>query len=303
MDQPRQIHQKRLGRGLSSLISSTRFDTATTDAVTAESPHSNAGLRNIPLRLVSPNPLQPRKNFDEARLAALANSLKRSGVLQPIVVRQKDDHYELVAGERRLRAAQMAGLESLPAIIRTADDATMLELALVENLQREDLNAVDRAKAYLEMATRFGLNHDEIGAKVGEDRTTVANYIRLLDLANEILDMVADGRLSMGHARSLLAVGNPHTRISLAEQAVRDGWSVRTMEERVRGGGQNKTETSPAAPARPVISDLESRISAAMGLRVRIVERRGKHRGRVIVDYHTLDDFERIVARLGLADE
>ncbi len=303
MDQPRHINQKRLGRGLSSLISSTRSDPAPMDAGATQSSHANAGLRMIPLRLVAPNPLQPRKSFNEARLAALAESLKRSGVLQPIVVRQKGDHYELVAGERRFRAAEIAGLESLPAIIREADDATMLELALVENLQREDLNAVDRAKAYLEMTTRFGLNNDEIGARVGEDRTTVANYVRLLDLSNEILDMVADGRLSMGHARSLLAIGSPRTRLSLAEQAVRDGWSVRTMEERVRGGRQNKTETSPAVPVRPVISDLESRISASLGLRVRIVERRGKHRGRVIVDYHTLDDFERIVARLGLADE
>lgn len=301
MDTQKPQQPKRLGRGLESLISSTATKPLGLPSSQPQ-PTTGHGLRQIPIRQIAPNPNQPRKHFDPARLQALADSITRTGVLQPIIVRQKGPGFELVAGERRWRACVEAGVESIPAIVREADEATLLELALVENVQREDLNPVDRASAYREMANKFGLSHEEIGARVGEDRATITNYMRMLDLPKNVLEIIAAGQLSIGHAKCLLGLADTDARSRLAASAVREGWSVRMMEDRVRQVIQTKTEHVPKAPARPVISDLESRISMSLGLRVHIKEGRRKHAGRVVVEYHTLDDFDRIMEKLGAAD-
>lgn len=326
--------QPRLGRGLSSLINPTGRDLTSPTvaspspgtAVPAEAvPHSGdaivpttgdqlgatvattpAGrtvLRELPISLVRPNPQQPRRDFDPVRVQALADSLKNNGALQPIVVRPAGDGYQLVAGERRWRAAQLAKLETLPAIVRETTDNELLELALIENVQREDLNAIERAQAYLNLARQFQLTHDEIARRLGEDRSNVSNYIRLLDLDDDILDFVRKGRLTMGHARSLLAVADTARRSNLARQAADEGWSVRAMEEQVKAVSGQSTVARAAAKAvmsRPLIADWERRLSEALGLRVRIVEGRRQNAGRVIIEYHGVDDFDRVTGRLGV---
>jgi ParB family chromosome partitioning protein len=216
--------------------------------------------------------------------------------------------YEIVAGERRWRAARLAGLDEVPVIVRDATDEEMLELALVENIQREDLNTIDRAKAYRELRDRFGLGPDEVGERVGEDRSTVTNYLRLLDLAEPIQALVAGAQLSMGHARCLLGVADPERRERLARSAVDNELSVRALEEIVRREktGRGVRPADGAATPRelsPHIADLQHRFEDALKTKVTIREARAKGRGRIVIEYFSLDDFDRIAQKLGVGLE
>jgi len=258
-------------------------------------------LQEIPISQIGPNPMQPRRNFDPARLKALAESLSRDGALQPVIVRPAATGYELVAGERRWRAARLAGLATLPAIVRDVDARTQFELALVENLQREDLNPVERARAYQELASRHQLTHEQIAERVGEDRSNISNYIRILDLDDDTLDRLADRSLSMGHARSLLAVGDAALRRQLARRIIAEQWSVRQIEAVVRGEGGRKREAAQTKQ-RPNVADWERRLSEAIGLRVRIRESRRRNSGRIIIEYQSVDDFDRVTTRLGVGE-
>ncbi len=198
----------------------------------------------------------------------------------------------------------MAGLKTIPAIIRQADDGELLELALIENLQREDLNALERARAYLELKTRLNIDNNEIAARVGEDRTTVANYLRILDLSDDILELMVAGNIEMGHARALLALPDAKARSALARRVADEAWPVRRVEQHVREQAARKSAPpSGATAARPAIGDLEQRLSEVLGLRVRIRERRKKNTGRIIIEYYSLDDFEYVTSRLGLKPE
>lgn len=307
--------QKRLGRGLSSLIASELSPTATStqdppknlpeasilDRVRAVSPHGR--LMSIPVDQIRRNPSQPRRAFDDTKLAALAASLKARGVLQPIVVRPADAGYELVAGERRLRAAKLAGVSELPAIVRAAKDDELLELALIENVQRADLNPVERARAYRVLHERHGLPHEEIGKRMGEDRATVSNYLRILSLHDSVLALVATESLGIGHAKVLLGVSDTHSQILLAERVVAEDWSVRQLEGAVAALKKGEKPAPKVKMARPAVQDLEERLSTAIGTRVQIKEGRKRHAGRLVIDYYSLDDFQRIVARLGLVEE
>ena len=222
-----------LGKGLSSLIPPSQ-----------ERPAS-ATLAEVSIDEIIPNPLQPRLHFDEESMAELATSISHVGVLQPILVRPVDGGYQLIAGERRWRAARRAGLTTVPAVVRSSDDVSSVEEALVENLQRDDLTPLEEAAAYQQLIEDFGVTHDDVAKRVGKSRSAVTNTLRLLGLPPGVQHLLADGKLSAGHARALLGTPDRTLQERLAQQAVSDGWSVRTMEEAVRRGG------APVAPVEP----------------------------------------------------
>ncbi|MDQ7014329.1 MAG: ParB/RepB/Spo0J family partition protein [Planctomycetota bacterium] len=259
---------------------------------------------------VQPSPFQPRRHFGAEALEQLASSIKRSGLMQPIIVRPTATGYELVAGERRLRAAAEAGLVEVPAVVRELADEDAAEWALVENIQREELNPIERAHGLRALSERFGVSHAELGERVGLDRSTVANLIRLTELDEEIQQLVSSGALTMGHARALLGLPRPGGRLTLAKQAAAQGWSVRRTEESVRRTTQARTEESTQQPPNntpnqreAVLADLERRLSAHLGTRTKVTMRSRGNRGRVTIEFYSLEQFEGLMERIGLSDE
>ncbi len=297
---------KRLGRGLSSLIPLPEEMSISEET----GPPADAAGQPVAILIdvgqIRPNPFQPRKDIAPAQLQSLAESIRKSGVLQPIVVRrQVDSLYELVAGERRWRASQMAGCPHIPAVVREADDEEMLEIALVENIFREDLNAIDRAQAYRRYCEEFHLTAEDVAGRLGEDRTTVTNYLRLLDLPSEVKDWVAGGQLSMGHARCLLALRSPSELVRTAKQAIDQGLSVRAVEKLVRERVSVRVSASqPAAESgdakRAQIRSVEQAFVQSLGTKVEIHESRRKGAGKIVIHYYSLDDFDRISEKLGV---
>jgi len=249
------------------------------------------------------NPYQPRATFAEPGMADLTRSIQQSGIIQPLVVRPVAEGWELIAGERRLRAAIQAGLDDVPVVVRGASDEEVLELALIENIHREDLNGIERARAYQKYADEFKLPVEKIAERVGEDRSTVANYLRLLELGEDIQKLVAERAIAMGHARCLLGVPGDAERLALAEAVVQNDLSVRTLEDIVR-----RKRTSAAEQEKPIkeqqpralVRDIQERLTSSLGVRVTIRERRKPNTGRIIIDYSSLDDFNRITEALGL---
>jgi ParB family chromosome partitioning protein len=237
-------------------------------------------LRELPVELIAPNPRQPRRRFDEDSLQALAGSLGEHGVLQPVLVRPSSGgHFELVAGERRWRAAQIAGMRTIPAIVRTREDAQALEAALVENMAREDLNPIEEARACAALVEELGLTREDVGRRVGRSRVAVSNLVRLLDLPDEAIELVQDGALSEGHGRALLLAHDHAERRRLAREAADGGWSVRTTEERARES--NASEDEPVAVANPpgrgvhpdqehAAGEIARALGSALGAEVRV---------------------------------
>ena len=259
----------------------------------------------VSLAALSPNRHQPRGAISEESVKSLADSIRRTGVLQPITVRARDGGYEVVTGERRWRAAAVAGLKAVPAVVRDVPDDEMLELALVENIQREDLNAIERALAYDQYCRQLGGKADEVARRLGEDRSTVVNFLRLLDLPEEVKTMVADGLISAGHARSLLGLGDAERMRLMAREIVKHGLSVRGVEEIVRrskdGGSRVRITANSGRPTKSAhVRELENRLSLACGTKVLIEEGRKKGYGKILVEYYSLDDFDRLAKRLGL---
>jgi ParB family chromosome partitioning protein len=294
-----------LGKGLSSIIPSA--DLATTDT------SKGAVLADVPIAAISPNPNQPRVHFDEESLSELSASITEMGVLQPILVRPSGDGaYELIAGERRWRAAQRAGLTSIPAVIRMTDDAGSVEQALVENLHRQDLTALEEAAAYQQLLDEFSLTHDQIAGRVGKSRSAITNSLRLLGLPPAVQHLLADGQLSAGHARALLGTPDRARQEQLAREAASGGWSVRMVEEAVRGdgrsvGGEVPDESAPSAPAPtmdgagltpttrlrpPGLLELEHLLAEHLETRVSVQMTAKK--GRVTIEFADLEDLERI---------
>ena len=272
------IKKKGLGRGLGALIRET--------APAAPRPAE----RMLDVDAIRPNTYQPRRHFDEAAIAEMTESIREQGVVQPLLVRRKDDGYELVAGERRLRAARAAGLTSVPVVVREMSDRDALEIALVENLQREDLSPLEEAAAFRKLVAEFGLTQEEVAKRVGKSRPAVANTIRLLDLPEAVLDELRAGRLSAGHARALLTLRDAARQIALAKEAVRLRLNVRQLEARVAAPA-----TSPPDSARvvaPEVADVERHLMRALGTKVRI--RSSGKRGKIIIEFHSLDEFDRI---------
>ncbi len=272
-----------LGRGLEALI--------------PKGEENHLGFAVIPIDRVSANPHQPRSMFDEEALASLAASIVEVGVLQPIIVREAEEgSYTLVAGERRWRAARKVGLTEIPAIIRESDDRSLLTEALVENLQREDLSALEEATAYQELLEDFGLTHEEVGNRVGKSRSAITNSLRLLQLPAAIQGKLERGELSAGHARALLGLEDRKFAEHIADRAVEEGWSVRQVEDAVRSRNQAVSEDHSgrrATPARPAaIVELEQRLRNQLSTRVKI--KYANDRGKLVIDFSSLDDLERI---------
>jgi len=305
---------RRLGRGLSSIISIPEPEASAGSAVSPGAKPAVAPLAQpeergpaalLKVNQLRPNPQQPRREFPPEHLKSLADSIAKDGVIQPLVVRQAGDGlYEIVVGERRWRAAQMAGLKEVPAVIREATDEQMLEVALVENIFREDLNAIDRAMAYRRYCEAFGLSADQVAQRLNEDRTTVANYLRLLDLPNEVKQWVVEGRLSMGHARCLLGLSSPTMRVQVGREAIEKDWSVRVLEKVVK-----QRQAARSAPAgavegkgakRPVVRELEAAFAQSLGVRVEILESKRKGSGKVVIHYKNLEDFDRVCERMNI---
>lgn len=310
---------RRLGRGLDSLVTNLRAEveavpisTPSTitggDARASKSPPHDGQATRLPVGSLEPNPFQPRQDFRDEDIQSLARSLQTSGMLQPIVVRYKDGAYEIVAGERRWRAAKSASITHVPVIIRQANDQQMIELALIENIQREDLNPIERARAYRAFCDRFGLSAEQVAERLGEDRSTVANYMRLLELPSDIMDLVAARQLTMGHARCLLGVASNDRRLQLAESAARHELSVRALEDIVRRervkarpeGTSTKPEQSIDRVQRPHLRELQTRFEQALQTKVTIREGKKRGSGRIVIQYYSLDDFDRVADRLGV---
>lgn len=262
---------------------------------------------------IRPSPFQPRRVFDEPALEQLASSIRRSGLMQPIIVRPgADGMFELIAGERRWRAARIAGLGVLPAIVRELDDEEAAEWGLVENIQRADLNPIERAHGLRALAERFGVSHAQLGERVGLDRSTISNLIRLTELEEEVQAMVASGRLTMGHARALLAAPAGEPRLRLARRAAQEEWSVRRIEAGAKDLSQ--TDEEPKNPANPqpdsvqtkrsvIIGDLERRVASHLGTKAHIRLSARGNRGRVVIEFFSLEHFEDVMRRIGLPED
>lgn len=311
----------RLGRGLSSLMATpvevippTQTENAPPQAPadTAPTPASSptptkpeidrTGLNHLPVTSIRANQHQPRQRFDPARIRSLAQSIKNDGLMQPIVVRPAEGdagQYELIAGERRWRAAQEAGLTQVPALIREIDEEKAAELALIENLQREDLNAIEKAQAFQHLGDQFGLTHTQIAERVGLERSSVSNLLRLLDLSDFVRDLVRENILSMGQARAIAGLADAVQQRGLAEKAVREGLSVRQVEQEARRLQQPATSRPASSQsASPVLSDLEKQIGTQLGTRVKIKAGKKKGAGTLAIDFYSLDEFDALLSRL-----
>ncbi|MFO8173763.1 MAG: ParB/RepB/Spo0J family partition protein [Gemmatimonadota bacterium] len=282
--------KERLGRGLGALLG---------EYLGEDVPEGEAGeVRMLPLERIRPNPFQPRKEFQPEELEELANSIRENGLLQPLMVRPAPgggDRWEVVAGERRLRAVSLLGWTEVQSLVREVDDQTLLVLALVENLQREALGPLEEAEGYQVLTESFGLTQGEIAQAVGKDRSTVANTLRLLQLPPSVRKLVAQGDLSAGHARPLLGLGDAVRASDLARRAVQEGWSVRRVEEAVRKGreGSSPTRGKASGPRDPVLKVLEEELRGSLGTRV-VLRRGRKGKGVVEIPFLSADDFERI---------
>lgn len=275
------MNKKKLGRGLGELLGDALDDTGR--------------VMDISIDKISPNPWQPRRDFDEESLNALASSIRENGLIQPVVVRKKKDGtYELAAGERRWRAAKMAGLTVIPAISKEYDDRSMAEMALVENLQRKDLNPVDEGMAYRKLMDEYGLTQENISKKVGKSRPYVANMVRLLDLPEEVKDFLSKGQLTAGQARPLLGLESDAEKVQLARRIVKEGLSARKVEDIIREGKEPKKKEDP--PAAAFMKAVEEKLGLSVGSKVRIRIGKGKnaHKGTISISFSNDEEFQRI---------
>ena len=275
-----------LGRGLDALIPGGG----------KPSEQKGARLQEIPVEKIRPNPRQPRDHFDDNAIESIAESLRRHGVLQPLVVRATDSGYELIAGERRWRAAQRAGLERVPVVVRDASATESLELALIENVQREDLNAIEEARAYELLIDEMGMTQEQVAKSVGRGRATIANYLRLLKLPDKIQAMVVEGALEMGHARALLALADPAEQTRLGIEAAAKQLSVRQVEARAKALASGKGRAGRSSSHRdPDVEAAERKLTRALGTPVKI---RGKERGRLEIRFTSLEELNRLYEAL-----
>lgn len=275
--------RRRLGRGLEALLGPTR-----------EEAEREGSLVELPLSQIRPNPYQPRQDVDPAALEELKASIRQAGLLQPVVVRAAGDGYELIAGERRLRACQALGWERIPAVKRDVDDRTVLTLALIENLQRDDLSPVDEARGYDRLLAEFNLTQQDVADAVGRDRSTIANALRLLKLPAAVLQMLHDAQLSVGHARALLALDDPRVVTNLAREAVAQGLSVRDMEDRVRGGRapERRPRLKRGLGTAPEVRRVEDALRRRLGTDVRVTLR-SKGKGQIQIAFYSNEDLAR----------
>jgi ParB family transcriptional regulator, chromosome partitioning protein len=299
-----------LGRGLEALLgpivaqTETELNPPSEPAAPTFPPDRIVQESSLDIQIdkIKPNPFQPRTIWNDEELKSLSDSIKINGLLQPILVRKTGDEYQIIAGERRYRAAKLAGMTSIKVLNRPATDQQMLELALVENIHRSDLNAIERATAYQNFISSFSLTHAQAAERLGQDRSVVTNFLRLLDLPQEIKQMLIDNLLSMGHARAILALPNDDLRRKIANRAMAGRLSVREVERLVRHyveAAKDKQEVQEK-PKAPHITDLEKRLQDVLGTKVQIRSNSKTHHGRIIIDFYSIDEFDRIASKMGL---
>lgn len=309
--------KKALGKGLSALIPDTYVKNISPVAVTTVVPPTLVekpsqamasvptgalpqGLQMVEIKKVVPNPDQPRQTFSQESIQELANSIKEKGVLQPVIVTRKADGYILICGERRLRAAALCGLEKIPAIIKDLAPHDFLEWGLIENIQREDLNPLEEAQAYQKIMEQGSLSQEEVAKRVGKNRVTVANMIRLLRLPDSVREMLASGKLSSGHARALLGMLTPEHQRHLAKRIIEENLSVRQVEAIVGRSVAHRRGAKAARNLTPEIMDLEGQLTRWFGTQVKIYPRKNKNQGRLEIQYFSLDDLDRVLEKAGL---
>jgi ParB family chromosome partitioning protein len=289
-----------LGRGLSGLLGGGPAAPAQPDA--PEGGAASESVQKVPVGKVRSSSLQPRQDFSAEALRELADSIKEQGIVQPLIVRRKDDYFELIAGERRWRAAQMIGLAEVPVIVRQVDDRAVLELALIENLQRENLNAIEEARGYAQLIEQFGLTQEQAAAKVGKSRVVIANAMRLLKLAPDLQTHLREGRLSVGHAKVILGLNSAEEQQSAADRVLKKALSVRQTEELV-ASLQNRSTAKPGgkksvAPTDAHVAGLQDRLQQRFGTKVRLRYHQGK--GAVEIQFFSDDDLERFLKLAGI---
>jgi ParB family transcriptional regulator, chromosome partitioning protein len=307
-------NKPRLGRGLSSLISvsnlpveaeirsdSSNASVPALPAISAVSPPANGDPLLVSVDLIRPNPHQPRKTINQEAIAELADSMKSSGIIQPLVVRRIGSDFELIAGHRRLQAAKLAGLTDVPVIVRDVDNFTQAQLALVENIQREDLNPIERAQGYRALMDQLGLTQAELAGRMGEERSGIANYLRLLELSEGVRELVREGKLSFGHAKLLAGVSDILRQKNLADTVVSQGLSVRNLERLLQSAASTIDTKKPTGSAAHVL-DLERSITRQLGMRVQL-RSNAKGKGRLILHYTSLDQFDMLLEKLGVKAE
>jgi ParB family chromosome partitioning protein len=280
------MSERRLGRGLEALLGPLSKAEADQEGV----------LREVPVDALRPNPYQPRREFDKTALGELAASIQASGLLQPVLVREDNGSYQLIAGERRWRAIQQLGWKRIPVVVRPADDRTLLTLALIENLQRDDLNSIDEALGYQRLISEFAVSANEVARVVGRDRSTVANTLRLLKLPDSVQAMVQRGELSAGHARALLGLGSAKSMETMAQRAEHHGWSVRELEAHVGRGGSKRRRSGGGGPHAASVEarQIEDALRQHLGTDVRLTAKR-KGRGQLTISYYTNEDLGRLL--------
>lgn len=301
---------RHLGRGLEALLGPLTPGGGSVSEIGVSAPPAaqappdaerEEALQELAVEVISPNPYQARTVWNEEDLAELTESIRANGIIQPVVVRPFQGRYQLIAGERRYRAARMASLATIPALVRVVTDEQLFEWSLVENIHRRDLNAIERAKAYQRYVAAFSLTQAEAAERLGEDRSVIANHLRLLDLPEELKEMLVDGRLSMGHARAILGLPTDDLRRKLGHRALAGRLSVREVERLVRKYlSDEKGAGRPAREKASHILALEDRLKKYLGTKVAIETRRNGQRGRIVIDFDSLDAFERITDALGI---
>lgn len=288
---------KGLGKGLDALIppSTTKETKVVKEEAKTAAPSTQGSETIVKITKVEPNREQPRKNFDEDALLELSDSIKQFGVIQPILVQDRKDHYEIIAGERRWRAAKLAGLKEVPVIIKNYTEREIVEISLIENIQRQDLNPIEEAQAYKRLLTEFNLKQDEVAERVSKSRTAVTNSMRLLKLSDEVQQMVINDMLTTGHARALLAIENPEEQYTLAQKVFDEKLSVRDVEKLV------KNISKPAKPKKKdnktlelIYQDIEEKLKQALSTKVSVVSK-GDGAGKIEVEFYSHDDLERLI--------
>ncbi len=290
-----------LGKGLGALIGTRPAAIAAAPAVIQMSAENGDHVQQVDLDSIFPSPLQPRKEFAAEALQELIDSIREHGIIQPLIARLVNGKHELIAGERRWRAAQLIGLAKAPVIVREATDLEVLELSLIENLQRADLNPIEEAQAYARLAGEFGMRQDDIAQKVGRSRAAVANSMRLLDLHQQIQTWLTQGLLSVGHAKVLLGLKSPEEQLAIAETILRRSSPVRDAERMVArqlGGARRRKRQPQATVTSAAIDELQNRLQVHLGTRVTV--HHGEKRGRIEIEYYGNDDLQRLLHALGL---
>jgi ParB family chromosome partitioning protein len=291
-------NRRALGRGLSSLLPTRSAGTAPNNYESSGASEGN-GLMMLPIERIEPNPTQPRQHFDTLALNELAASIAANGVIQPLVVRRRADGFELVAGERRWRAAKMAGLLDVPVVVQEIADDKVLEVALIENIQRADLNPIETAQAFSRLVRDLNLSHEEVGHRTGKERATITNFLRLLKLPDDLQQFIAEGRLTMGQAKALLGIEQEEQQRQLAQKAMQLGLSVRAVEKMVQNI-LTPPEEKPApaeAPVDPNVAAAIEQFERVLGTRVRIIPT-SEHRGRIEIEYYSQAELQRIYEQI-----